>query len=164
MEYLEKSIQVNVPVSVAYDQWTQFAELPLFMDGMNEVREPDTKRLYGSTAITGKTEHLGVCIIEQIPNYRIAWRSTAGTSNAGIVIFHSTDNSITQIVLKLSYEPDGVLEKAGAILGFVSRRVESDLQHFKAFIETQESVSRHWHDGARNAPTFENENAHYTIQ
>ena len=143
---MEKSIQINVPASLAYNRWTQFAALPLFMEGVNKVVERDAKGLYSGTDISTQEEDFEVLITEQIPNYRIAWRNAAGASNTGIVTFHPIDDSTTQIILELSYEPDGVLEKAGAMLGFVSRRVEGDLQHFKDFIETQEKETGRWHD------------------
>ncbi|MEO5574078.1 MAG: SRPBCC family protein [Gammaproteobacteria bacterium] len=143
MEQIEKSIQVSVPASIAYSQWGRFTQLPLFTDGINDDGESGSRFSHWAGEVSEQPWDVKVQITEQIPNYRVAWRSTHGAPSAGVVSFLPIDDHTTQIILELSYEPDGVLERAGSILGIVSRRVESDLQHFKDLIEMLGEGRRH---------------------
>src|SRR5215208_4872945 len=132
---IEKSIDVDVPVRTAYDQWTQFEEFPRFMEGVEEVRQLDDKRLHWRAKIGGKEEAWDAEITEQIPDERVAWRSTTGSPNAGVVTFHHLNPTTTRVMLQLEYDPEGLVENVGDALGVVSRRVEGDLKRFKEFIE-----------------------------
>ena len=123
MATIEKSIDVNVPVRTAYNQWTQFEDFPRFMAGVKEVRQTDDTHLLWVAEIAGKEEKWNAEITEQHPDQRIAWRSTAGATNAGVVTFHYIDESTTRVMLQLDYEPEGVVETAGDKLGLVARRV-----------------------------------------
>ncbi len=144
MARLEKEIDVNVPVHVAYNQWTQFEEFPMFMEGVKSVRQLDEGRLTWHAEILGKDETWEAEITEQIPDRRIAWRSTSGTQNAGIVTFQPLGPDATKILLTIEYEPEGAVEKTGDWLGIVSKRVEGDLQRFKEFIESRGRETGAW--------------------
>jgi uncharacterized membrane protein len=135
MERIEKSIEVNAPLSSVYNQWTQFEEFPQFMDGVQEVRQLEDNRLFWRAEIAGKTTEWEAEIYEQIPDTRIAWRSTSGAPNAGAVSFQIVDAATTKVSLVVDYQPLGVVEKVGDALGLVSGRVEGDLRRFKSFIE-----------------------------
>jgi uncharacterized membrane protein len=141
---IEKHIDVNLPVRVAYNQWTQFEEFPRFMEGVKEVRQLDARRLHWVANIAGKEEEWDAEISEQTPDQRIAWRSTSGATNAGVVTFHYLDESKCRVMLQLEYEPEGVVEKAGEWLGVVNRRVEGDLERFKKYIEQRGSETGAW--------------------
>jgi uncharacterized membrane protein len=136
MPTIEKSIEVNVPVSKAYNQWTQFEDFPEFMEGIKEVRQLDDIHLHWVAEVAGKDKEWNAEISEQIPDQRIAWHSTTGARNAGVVTFHRIDDDTTRIMLQMDYEPEGVIENVGDAIGVVSRRVEGDLQRFKTFIES----------------------------
>jgi uncharacterized membrane protein len=144
MERIEKSIEVETPVRVAYDQWTQFEEFPKFMEGIEEVRQLDDKRLFWRAAIWGQTPEWEAEILEQIPDKRIAWRSLSGHPNAGAVSFHAVNPNRTRVTLALEYEPLGALEKLGDMLGIVSARVEGDLERFRSFIEDRGAPTGGW--------------------
>lgn len=144
MERLEKSIDVELPLRTVYDQWTQFAEFPHFMEGVQEVRQIDPTHLFWRADIAGKTAEWEAEIYEQIADSRIAWRSTSGAPNAGAVSFQPLGPSLTRVELVLDYQPLGALEKIGDALGLVSGRVEGDLQHFKAFVEKRGAASGAW--------------------
>src|SRR5215218_8130833 len=144
MERIEKSIEVEVPVRIAYNQWTQFEEFPKFMDGVEEVRQLDDKRLFWKATIAAKTTEWEAEIYEQIPDSRIAWRSTSGAPNAGAVSFQSVSPNITRVNLILDYQPMGAVEKVGDALGLVSSRVEGDLQRFKNFVEKRGVETGAW--------------------
>jgi uncharacterized membrane protein len=135
MASIEKSIEVDVPVRTAYNQWTQFESFPRFMEGVEEVRQVDDKRLHWRAEIGGKTEEWDAEIVEQVPDTRIAWRSISGATNAGRVNFDHVNPTRTRVNLHLEYEPQGAMESIGDALGFVSRRAENDLEKFKEFVE-----------------------------
>lgn len=144
MAKIEKSIDVHVPLRTAYNQWTQFEEFPMFMEGVEEVRQLDDKRLLWRAQIAGKEEQWYAEISEQIPDQRVAWRSTSGATNAGVVTFHYIDPNTTRVMLQLEYEPEGPVETIGDVLGFVSRRVQGDLERFKKFIESRGVETGAW--------------------
>jgi uncharacterized membrane protein len=144
MATIEKSIEVDVPVRVAYNQWTQFEEFPRFMEGVREVRQLDDKRLHWKAAIGGKEQAWEAEITEQIPDDRIAWRARTGAPNAGVVTFHRLGDSHTRIMLQLDYDPQGAVETVGDALGVVSRRVAGDLERFKEFIESRGRETGAW--------------------
>lgn len=144
MERIEKSIEVDAPLRAVYNQWTQFEEFPKFMDGVEEVRQLDEKRLFWKAQIAGKTTEWEAEIYEQVPDSRIAWRSTSGAPNAGAVSFASAGENRTRVNLVLDYQPMGVVEKVGDALGLVSTKVEGDLERFKKFIEARGAETGAW--------------------
>jgi len=144
MSTIEKSIDVNVPVHTAYNQWTQFEEFPKFMEGVERVTQLDDKRLHWRANVGGKTEEWDAKITEQIPDQRIAWRNTTGAQNAGVVTFHRLADNKTRVMLQLEYDPQGFVENVGDMLGVVSRRVEGDLERFKEFIESRGHETGAW--------------------
>lgn len=144
MASIQKTIEVNVPVSMAYNQWTQFEEFPEFMDGIEEVKQLDDKSLHWKAKIGGKNEEWMAEIDEQIPDKRIAWHSTSGARNDGIVTFEPLGPTKTQVMLHLEYDPEGIVETVGDKLGFVTRRVEGDLERFKKFIESRGTETGAW--------------------
>jgi uncharacterized membrane protein len=151
MSTIEQSIDVNVPVRTAYDQWTQFEEFPRFMEGVREVRQLDDKRLAWCAEVGGKEKRWEAEITEQIPDARIAWRSRTGANNAGVVTFHRLDDQKTRVMLQLDYDPEGVVENVGDAVGVVSSRVRGDLARFKDFIEQRGRETGAWR-GSINAP------------
>lgn len=144
MGKVEQSIDVNVPVSTAYNQWTQFEEFPQFMEGVKEVRQLDDKTLEWTAEIGGNEETWRAEISEQEPDQRIAWHSIEGAPNAGAVTFHRIDDNTTRIMLQMEFEPRSALESAGDVLGVPERRVEGDLKRFKEFIESRGAESGAW--------------------
>ncbi len=144
MSSVTKSIEVNVPVHVAYNQWTQFEEFPKFMEGVQAVQQLDDTHLHWRAEIGGKEEEWDAEITEQIPDRRIAWRSTSGTPNAGVVTFQSSAPNTTLVTLQMDYEPRSLSEKVGDALGFMDRRVQGDLDRFKGFIESRGRPTGGW--------------------
>jgi len=130
MSNIEKSIEVEVPVRTAYNQWTQFEEFPRFMEGVQQVTQLDDKRLRWRADVGGHEKEWEAEITEQRPDESIAWRSRGGAANAGVVTFHRIADARTRVMLQLEYEPEGVNENVGDALGVVSRRVAGDLERF----------------------------------
>jgi uncharacterized membrane protein len=144
MPRVEQSVEVEVPVSTAYNQWTQFEEFPSFMNGVDEVRQVDDTHLHWVATIGGHTEEWDAEISEQSPDQRIAWTATGGKANAGVVTFHRLDESRTKIMLQLDWESEGIVEALGALAGQDDRQVKGDLERFKELIEARGSESGAW--------------------
>jgi uncharacterized membrane protein len=144
MSRITEHTEVNVPVSQAYNQWTQFESFPQFMEGVERVVQLDDKTLDWTANIAGKTKHWRAEIVEQRPDELVAWRSTEGARNDGIVRFESIGPEQTRVELELDVEPEGAIESTGDALGFVSRRAQGDLERFKDFIESRGQASGAW--------------------
>ena len=144
MAKIEKSIDVNVPVREAYNQWTQFESFPQFMEGVESVRQQGDTNLHWVATIAGKRQEWDAEITEQTPDQRIAWTSTTGDRNAGAVDFHRVSDNQTRITLTMDIEPSGAVEAIGTALGIPSGQVEGDLKRFKEFIESRGSATGAW--------------------
>jgi uncharacterized membrane protein len=151
MSTITKTIEVDVPVRTAYDQWTQFEEFPRFMKAVKRVEQLDDKRLRWTAEIGGVERTWLAEITEQEPDRRVAWRSIEGAKNAGVVSFEPIGEGRTRVTLELDVEPSDAVEKVGDALGFVERQAEEDLKHFKEFIESRRQPTGAWrgevHDG-----------------
>ena len=144
MAKIEKDIVVDVPVSVAYNQWTQFESFPEFMEGVKEVVQLDEKRLRWTAEVKGKDEEWEAEITDQVPDRHIAWQSVTGAPNAGSVTFLPAGEGKTKVSLELMYEPKDAVEKVGDALGFLERQVSADLERFKDFIEDRGAPTGAW--------------------
>ncbi|MGY1709866.1 SRPBCC family protein [Geodermatophilus sp. SYSU D00758] len=140
----EKSIQVDVPVTTAYNQWTQFEDFPHFMGGVKEVRQHTDRRLHWVAEIAGVRREWDATILEQVPDQKVAWAATEGATNAGAVRFEPVGTGSTIVHLSLEYEPEGLVEQVGDKLNVVQRQVESDLQRFKALVESEGYATGGW--------------------
>jgi uncharacterized membrane protein len=149
MHRMEKTCDIDVPVHVAYDQWTQFEEFPRFMDGVKEVRQLDDTHLHWHASVAGKDKEWDAEITEQVPDQVIAWRSTSGARNEGEVRFEKLDDGHTRVRLAMIYEPEGAVEKAGDAMGFLSRQVDKTVHDFKDFIEHRGDSTGAWRGEVR---------------
>jgi ribosome-associated toxin RatA of RatAB toxin-antitoxin module len=141
---VEKTIMVNVPVSRAYNQWTQFEEFPHFMGGVQSVTQLSDDRLEWVAEIAGVRRQWEAQITEQVPDRKIAWAATEGATNAGAVMFDDVGGEQTTVTLVLDYEPEGLVEKAGDSLSIIERQAEADLERFKSVIEDEGYASGAW--------------------
>jgi uncharacterized membrane protein len=144
MSQILESIDVDVPVRTAYDQWTQFEEFPRFMEGVEQVEQLDDTTLRWTAQIAGVRKSWTAEITEQTPDQRIAWNATEGAENAGVVTFHRLDDQKARVTLQLDVEPEGPVEAAGDALGFVQRRAKGDMERFKTFIEQRGAATGAW--------------------
>ena len=140
---IEEQLDLDVPVSTAYNQWTQFEEFPLFMEGVEEVRQLDDANLHWVASVGGSRAEWDARIVEQVPDERIVWESTEGKETRGHVSFSPRGDSASTIRLTMTYTPEGVMQKVGSAAGLDARRVRGDLKRFKKLIE-----SRGMEDGA----------------
>lgn len=134
MANVQKTIEVPVPVREAYNQWTQFESFPRFMEGVEEVRQLDDRRLHWRAKVGGRQAEWDAEIVEQIPDRLIAWRSIGGRGNAGVVEFQPVAESRTQVSLRMETETEGAAEAVGDKLGVLGRQVEGDLKRFRDYI------------------------------
>jgi len=144
MASVVESIDVKVPVSTAYNQWTQFETFPEFMEGVTSVVQTDDIHLHWVAEIGGADKEWNAEITEQHPDERVAWRSTSGAENAGVVTFHRIDDETTRVTLQIDADPEGLVENVGTALGFLDRRIKGDLDRFKEFIESRGSETGGW--------------------
>jgi uncharacterized membrane protein len=128
MSTVTQSIDVEVPVRTAYDQWTQFEEFPRFMEGVKQVRQLDDTHLEWTAEIAGKEKSWHAEVTEQLPDERVAWRATDGAPNAGVVTFHRLGEGQTRVTVQMDIDPEGPIENVGDALGFPERRVKADLE------------------------------------
>jgi uncharacterized membrane protein len=135
-----ESVDVDVPVRTAYNQWTQFEEFPRFMGGVREIRQLDATTTHWKTDIDGVKREFDAKITEQLPDERVAWKSTEGSKQAGVVTFHRLDDTHTRVTVQMDFDPQGLTETAGDKLGFLDREVKTDLKRFKEYIEGRGGV------------------------
>lgn len=147
-----ESIDVEVPVSTAYNQWTQFESFPRFMGGVERIEQLDDTRTHWVTKIAGVQREFDAEVTEQHPDERVAWKSVTGPQQAGAVTFHRIDATHTRVTLQLDFEPEGVVEKAGDALGIVGKQAKGDLSRFKEFIESRGAEEGAWRGDVDRAP------------
>ncbi|MFJ1705058.1 SRPBCC family protein [Kitasatospora sp. NPDC088346] len=136
MSMVRESIDVEVPLHTAYRQWTRFEEFPRFMEGVDEVRRIDERRTHWRTSIAGAKREFDTEVIEQRPDERVSWHTVGGdVRQMGMVTFRQLADGRTRIGLAMDFQPQGMAERTGDLLGLVDRRVRGDLTRFKAFVE-----------------------------
>ena len=143
MSTIEESIDVEVPVRTAYDQWTQFEEFPQFMDGIVEVKQLDDTHLHWVADIDGERKEWKAEVVEQEPDRVVAWRSIEGLENSGRVEFEPIDSG-TRVSVAMQYDADGVKESLGALFGIDGRQVANDLESFRELVEAREVPTGAW--------------------
>ncbi|GAA4876933.1 SRPBCC family protein [Kitasatospora terrestris] len=136
MSKVQESIDVDVPISTAYNQWTQFEDFPLFMDGVEEITQIDDRHNHWKTKIAGVSREFDTEIVDQVPDDHVSWRTTSGdVKQTGMVSFQPLDARHTRIVMSMDYQPEGLAEKAADMMNMLDRQVKGDLKRFKHFIE-----------------------------
>jgi uncharacterized membrane protein len=138
---IEESVDVAVPVRAAYNEWTQFEEFPQFMGGVDRIEQSTETRTHWETRIAGVRREFEAEIIEQHPDDSIAWSSTGRLLQAGVISFHHLGPEHTRVTLQMDYEPEGLTERTGDMLGIIRHRIKRDLEGFKQYVEA--------HGGAR---------------
>jgi uncharacterized membrane protein len=145
MTTIEQSVDVEVPVRTAYNQWTQFESFPRFMEGVESVTQLDDTHNHWVMKVGGVKREFDTVITEQRPDERVAWRTEGGdTKQAGVVTFHRLDEGRTRVMIQIDWEPEGLTEKAGAAVGIDDRRVKGDAERFKQFIESRGVETSGW--------------------
>jgi uncharacterized membrane protein len=149
MASIIESVELDVPVRTAYNQWTQFQEFPRFMEGVEDVAQLDDTHLRWRGDVGGKSEEWETEITEQIPDERVAWKTTKGTGPHGVVTFHRLEDQRSKVTVQMDYEPEGMTEKLGSAVGLDSRRVKGDLERFRDMIEERGRETGAWRGEVR---------------
>ncbi|GAA2723847.1 SRPBCC family protein [Actinocorallia aurantiaca] len=144
MSTIEQSIEVDVPVTTAYNQWTQFEEFPKFMEGVERIEQVTPTRTHWKTSIAGVQREFDAEIDEQHPDERVAWHTLGKPRQAGVVTFHRISDGTTRVMLQMDFEPEGLAEQAADKLHIVESRVKGDLRRFKDFIESRGLSTGGW--------------------
>jgi uncharacterized membrane protein len=144
MSSVTKSIDINVPIRTAYDQWTQFEEFPRFMEGIKSVTQIDDTHIHWVAEVAGQRKEWDAEITEQRPDERVAWTSTGGARNAGVVTFHRIDDGTTRVTVQMDVDPEGPIESIGDWAGVLDRRVQGDLERFRDFIQGRGEPTGAW--------------------
>jgi len=150
---VEKTIEVEVPVHTAYNQWTQFEDFPQFMGGVDRVEQVGDALTHWVAQIGGVRREWDAAILEQVPDRKVAWAATSGATNAGAVYFESLGPGRTLVRLNLEYEPEGLVETVGDFLNVVQRQAQADLERFKQFIESRGTPTGGWRGAVNEAGT-----------
>ncbi len=135
MRTYEQSIDVFVPVSDVYGQWTRFESYPRFMSGVVHVSRMDESRVHWTTVFGGVRREFDTEVTQQPSDGLVAWRSTSGPDRVGAVALDPIDGSATRVHLRITLEPEGIWEQACAASGLLDQRVRSDLVRFKELVE-----------------------------
>lgn len=150
MSTVKEAVDVEVPLSQAYNQWTQFEEFPHFMEGVEEVRQLDDRHNHWVTKISGVRREFDTEIVDQLPDDRITWRVVDGdTKQRGSVRFERLDDSRTRVELTMDVEPTGAAEKGADMLGMIDRRIKGDMHRFKEYIEQRGGETGGWRGRVR---------------
>jgi uncharacterized membrane protein len=144
MSEIIETVEVDVPVRTAYDQWTQFESFPMFMEGVERVEQLDDTTLRWTAEIAGQKRSWKARITEQAPDQRIAWTSIEGAKNAGVVTFHRLDDQTSKVTVQMTIDPEGFVENVGDKAGILDHRVKGDLERFKEFIESRGTETGAW--------------------
>lgn len=140
MAQIIETIDVAVPVTTAYNQWNQFETFLTFLDEVESIAQIDDTHTHWKVNVGGASREFDAVISEQHPDERVAWNSTGGdTNHAGVVTFHKLSDDATRVTAQIDWEPDGVLEKAGALVGAGQHAVKKDLENFKELIEKHQA-------------------------
>ena len=145
MAQIIETIDVDVPVTTAYNQWTQFESFPHFLDEVESITQTDDTHSHWKVKVGGAEREFDTVITEQHPDERVAWTSTGGdTEHAGVVTFHKLSDTTSRVTVQIDWEPEGLLEKVGSLVGAGSHAVKKDLENFKEFIEKEGDATGAW--------------------
>lgn len=152
MATVNSTIDVDAPISTVYNQWTQFESFPQFMTGVESIVQKSDTLTDWSVSIAGVEREFEAEITEQHPDERIAWTSVSGEEQSGVVTFHRLEADVTRISLQLTWTPQGVVEKIGALLQVDDIQIDRDLKKFKNLIENNGFESGAWRGDVDRAP------------
>ena len=138
------SVDVNRPIGMVYNQWTQFESFPEFMEGVERIDQRDDTHLHWVIKVGGITREFDATVTEQHPEERVAWKSDSGPDHAGVVTFHRLDDDKTRVTTQMDVDPEGFVENVADKLGILKARVNGDLKRFKEFIESRPGETGAW--------------------
>jgi uncharacterized membrane protein len=141
---VQQAVDVPVPVSVAYNEFTQFEEWPSFMHRVTSVSQEDETNISFKSKIWGVSKEFQAEIEDQRPDERIQWHVTQGLSHKGVATFHELAPRLTRIEVNVDVEPGSLIEKFARGARHVKRAIRADLHRFKAHVMMNEEESGAW--------------------
>ncbi len=145
MAQVTESADVDVPVTSAYNQWTQFESFPHFLSFVDSITQIDDTLTHWKVTIAGVQREFDAEITEQHPDERIAWKSVGGDNvHAGVVTFHRLSNTQSRVTVQLDWNAESFIEKVGAALGIDDLAIKKDLRSFKEFVESADAPTGAW--------------------
>ena len=143
MPKIQDSIEVQVPVQQAYNQWTQFEDFPTFMEGIQSEQQLDDTHVHWVAEIRGETREWTTEITKQQPDERVAWKTIDGeVKNDGVVSFEQIARDQTRVNVQMDVEGESTAENvAGDLLGVLKSQVRGDLERFKQLIESRDEAT-----------------------
>jgi len=146
MSTITESVDVDVDLQTAYDQWTQFETFPQFMEGVESIKQLDDTHLRWNVKVGPVTREFNATVTEQHPSERIAWHSDEGPEHAGVVTFEPITKESTKVTVEMTMDPEGFVENVADKAGVLDHRVKGDMKNFKKFIESREGAQTGgWH-------------------
>jgi uncharacterized membrane protein len=140
-----ETVDVTVPLDVAYKTWTKFEDFPKIFSDVKTVTQNADNLTTWTVEIGGVERVFKAQITEQHPDERVAWNSTGGeVDHAGVVTFHRLDDDTTRLTVQLDWEPSGLLEHLGAALGVDNRAIKNQLTKFKDYVENGNADGSGW--------------------
>ncbi|MDH6182133.1 putative membrane protein [Microbacteriaceae bacterium SG_E_30_P1] len=151
MAQVVETIDVDVPVTIAYNQWTQFESFPEFLSVVDTIVQVDDVTNHWTVTVGGATREFDTVITEQLPDDRIAWTSTGGeVDHAGVVTFHKLSDTSSRVAVQIDWDPEGFVETAGAALHIPNHAVKKELENFKKYIEAKGIADGAWRGSVDN--------------
>jgi uncharacterized membrane protein len=152
MATVNSTIDVDMPISTVYNQWTQFESFSQFMSGVESITQVSDTLTDWKVSIAGIEREFQAEIVEQHPDERVAWNSVGGAEHSGVVTFHRISDDCTRIALQLTWTPQGIVEKVGELLQIDDIQIDCDLKKFKELIETVGFETGAWRGDIDRAP------------
>ena len=151
MSQVVETIDVEVPVTVAYNEWTQFESFPRFLSFVEQITQTDESHSHWKVRVAGVEKEFDTVITEQHPDERIAWTSTGGeVDHAGVITFHRLSDSSSRLAVQIDWRPESLLEKAGAVLNVDDNAVKRSLRQFKEVVEREGNSDGAWRGDISN--------------
>ena len=144
MSSITESVDVSAPLSMVYNQWTQFEKFPDFMEGVEQITQIDDTHLRWKIKVGPVTREFDATITEQHPDQRVAWKSDDGPNHAGVITFHRIDDETTRVTAQMDIDPEGFVETVADKLGVLGHRVKGDMNRFKEVMETRTAETGAW--------------------
>jgi uncharacterized membrane protein len=130
-----ETIDVGVPLRVAYDQWTQYEDFPSFMKKVESVERPQEEKSNWKAQVFWSHRSWEATTQEQVPDSHIIWRAKGPKGYVdGAVSFSELAPNLTRILLVLEYHPQGLFEHTGNIWRAQGRRARLEFKHFRRHV------------------------------
>jgi uncharacterized membrane protein len=134
MAFIDKTEEVAADVRDVYEAWTAFQDFPRFMETIETVVVVPEDRLHWVAVVEDDTYEWDADLVEHLPDEKVSWRAIDGRET-GEVRFEKLAEDRTRVTYQLEYDPSAWECKADTVRHWMNRRVDRDLDEFKAMVE-----------------------------